>query len=159
MLFFHSFLFLYFSVSLFIYSDTIYLFKMTVVAKASALAHEQWGNTKAQEPKPKLRTKDKGQPKVLYSTVDFSKVDPLYMRRSVSFYREAGGLFTFREYPRVKRIRMECARLSSGNLQLALHVIGAPWRHAANRGVFPASITCACRREGPRAFLEIPPFA
>jgi hypothetical protein len=64
--------------------------------------------------------------KSFYSTVDFSKVDPLYMRRSVSFYREAGGLFSFREHPCVKRIKTECARLSSGNLQLGLHVIGAP---------------------------------
>jgi hypothetical protein len=74
----------------------------------------------------KTKTQDKGQSKALYSTVHFSKVDPLYMRRSVSFYREAGGLFTFREHPRVKRIKTECARLSSGNLQLGLHVIGAP---------------------------------
>jgi hypothetical protein len=78
------------------------------------------------------------------------------MRRSVSFYREVDGLFTFREHPCVKRIKTECARLSSGNLQLGLHVIGAPWRHTANRGVFPAPITCACRRENPWAFLEIP---
>jgi hypothetical protein len=49
----------------------------------------------------KTKTQDGRQPKALYSTVDFSKVDPLYMRRSVSFYREAGGLFTFRA-PRVK---------------------------------------------------------
>jgi hypothetical protein len=73
----------------------------------------------------KTKTQDGRQPKALYSTVDFSKVDPLYMRRSVSFYREAGGLFTFREHPRVKRIKTECARLSSGNLQLGPHVIGA----------------------------------
>jgi hypothetical protein len=73
----------------------------------------------------KTKTQDKGQPKALYSTVDFSKVDPLYKCRSVSFYREAGGLLHFREHPRVKRIKTECARLSSGNLQLGLHVIGA----------------------------------
>jgi hypothetical protein len=73
----------------------------------------------------KTKTQDEGQPKALFSTADFSKVDPLYKCRSVSFYREAGGLFTFREHPRVKRIKTECARLSSGNLQLGLHVIGA----------------------------------
>jgi hypothetical protein len=73
----------------------------------------------------KAKMQNKGQPKAPFSTVDFSKVDPLYKCRSVSFYREAGGLFTFREHPRVKRINTECARLSSGNLQLGLHVIGA----------------------------------
>jgi hypothetical protein len=80
---------------------------------------------KSSRTKTKTKTQDERQPKALYSTVDFSKVDPLYKCRSVSFYREAGGLFTFREHPRVKRIRIECARLSSGNLQLGLHVIGA----------------------------------
>jgi hypothetical protein len=43
----------------------------------------------------KTKTQDKGQSKALFSIVDFSKVDPLYKCRSVSFYREAGGLFTF----------------------------------------------------------------
>jgi hypothetical protein len=107
----------------------------------------------------KTKTQDESQPKAIYSTVDFSKVDPLYMCRSVSFYREADGLFTFREHPRVKRIKTECARLSSGNLQLGLHVIGASWCHAANRGAFPAFITCACRGESPPSLLEILPFA
>jgi hypothetical protein len=78
-----------------------------------------------QSSRTRTNTQDKRQPKVLFSTVDFSKADPLYKCRSVSFYREAGGLFTFREHPRVKRIKTECARLSSGNLQLGLHVIGA----------------------------------
>jgi hypothetical protein len=73
----------------------------------------------------KTKTQDKGQPKALYSIVAFSKVDPLYKCRSVSLYREAGGLLHFREHPRVKRIKTECARLSSGNLQSGLHVIGA----------------------------------
>jgi hypothetical protein len=73
----------------------------------------------------KTKTQNKGQPKALFLTVDFSKVDPLYKCRSVSFYREVDGLFTFREHPCVKRIKTECARLSSGNLQLGLHVIGA----------------------------------
>jgi hypothetical protein len=41
------------------------------------------------------KTQDKGHPKGLFSTVDFSKADPLYKCRSVSFYREADGLFTF----------------------------------------------------------------
>jgi hypothetical protein len=68
---------------------------------------------------------NEGQAKASFATVDFSKADPLYKRRSVSFYREAGGLFTFREHPRVKRIKTECARLSLGNLQLGLHVVGA----------------------------------
>jgi hypothetical protein len=52
----------------------------------------------------RTKTQNKGQPKALYSTVYFSKVDPLYMRRSVSFYREEDGLFTSRGYPRAKRI-------------------------------------------------------
>jgi hypothetical protein len=73
----------------------------------------------------------------------------------VSFYREANELFTFREYPRVKRIKTECARLFPGNLQLGLHVIGASWCHAANRGAFLVVITCACR-EKPFDLLEIP---
>jgi hypothetical protein len=75
--------------------------------------------------KTQTKMQNKGQPKASFSTVDFSKVDPLYKCQSVSFYREAGGLFTFREHPCVKRINTECARLSSGNLQLSLHVIGA----------------------------------
>jgi hypothetical protein len=62
------------------------------------------------------RIKHKGQPKALYATVDFSKVDPLYKCRSVTFYREADGLFTFQEYPHVKQIKTECARLLLGNL-------------------------------------------
>jgi hypothetical protein len=70
----------------------------------------------------KTRILNRGQPKTLYSTIDFSKVDPLYKCRSVSFYREANGLFTFQEYPHVKRIKTECARLFLGNLQLGLHV-------------------------------------
>jgi hypothetical protein len=53
----------------------------------------------------KTRILNRGQPKALYSTVDFSKVDPLYKCRSVSFYKEANKLFTFREYPHVKRIK------------------------------------------------------
>jgi hypothetical protein len=89
--------------------------------------------------------------------VEFLKVDPLYMRLSVSFYREADGLFTFREHPRVKRIKVECARLSSGNLQLSLHVIGASWCYAADCGAFPAVITCACREgKHPRASWRSP---
>jgi hypothetical protein len=52
----------------------------------------------------KIEAENKGQPKALYSTVEFSKVDPLYMCRSVSFYREVDGLFTSRGYPRAKRI-------------------------------------------------------
>jgi hypothetical protein len=79
--------------------------------------------------------------------VNFSKVDPLYERRSVSFYREASGIFTYRDYPRVKRIETECNRLILGNLQLGLHVIGAPWRHAANRVTFLVVSTCACREK------------
>jgi hypothetical protein len=42
----------------------------------------------------KTKTQNQGQPKALFSTIDFSKVDPLYKCRSVSFYREVDGLFT-----------------------------------------------------------------
>jgi hypothetical protein len=87
--------------------------------------------------------------------VNFSKVDPLYKCRSISFYREAGGLFTYWDYPRVKRIKTECARLISGSLQLGLHVIGAPWRHAANRGALHVVSMCACR-EKTLSLLENP---
>jgi hypothetical protein len=73
----------------------------------------------------KTRTQNQRQPKVPFSTVDFSKVDPLYKCRTVSFYREASGLFTFRGCPRMKRIETEDARLFLGGLQLGLHVIGA----------------------------------
>jgi hypothetical protein len=53
------------------------------------------GKTKAPRLKPKMQ--NRGQLKASFSTVDFSKVDPLYKCRFVSFYREAGGLFTFPE--------------------------------------------------------------
>jgi hypothetical protein len=106
----------------------------------------------------KTQNTEQGQPKALFAIVDFSKVDPLYKCRSISFYREVGGLLHFREHPRVKRIKIECARLSSGNLRLGVHVIGASWCHAANRGAFLALITCACRGENPRPFGD-PPFA
>jgi hypothetical protein len=43
----------------------------------------------------KTRTQNEGQPKVLFSTVDFSNNDSVYKCRSVSFYREASGVFTF----------------------------------------------------------------
>jgi hypothetical protein len=49
-----------------------------------------------QSSRTKTKTQNKGQPKALFLTVDFSKVDPLYKCRSVSFYREVDGLFTFR---------------------------------------------------------------
>jgi hypothetical protein len=78
----------------------------------------------------KTRTQNQIQPKVPFSTVDFSKVDSLYKCRSVSFYREASGLFTFWGCPRMKRNEKEDARLFLGGLQLGLHVIGASWRHA-----------------------------
>jgi hypothetical protein len=81
------------------------------------------GRQKLKNQKPKML--NEGQTKASFSIVDFSKADTLYKCRSVSFYKEAGGLFTFREHPHVKRIKTECARLSSGNLQLGLHVIGA----------------------------------
>jgi hypothetical protein len=42
-----------------------------------------------------------------------------------------------------------------GSLQLGLHVIGAPWRHAVNRGAFLVAITCACREKTVN-FLETP---
>jgi hypothetical protein len=60
-------------------------------------------NQEAQEPKPKLRFKQKETTRSS-SKVNFSKVDPHYKCRSVSFYRETSGLFTYRDYPRVKRI-------------------------------------------------------
>jgi hypothetical protein len=50
------------------------------------------------------KTQNKGQSKALYSTIDFTKINPLYMRRSVSFYWEADGFFTFRGYPHAKKI-------------------------------------------------------
>jgi hypothetical protein len=86
-----------------------------------------------------------------FLTVNFSKIDPLYKCRSVPFYREASGLFTYRDYPHVKWIKTECATLIFGSLQLGLHVIGAPWRHATNRGAFFAVSTCAYREN---SFLE-----
>jgi hypothetical protein len=52
----------------------------------------------------RTKTQNKGQSKALFSTNDFSKVDPLYKCRSVSFYREVDGLFTSQGYPRAKRI-------------------------------------------------------
>jgi hypothetical protein len=81
--------------------------------------------SKAQETKPKPGHKQK-ETKSSFSTMNFSKVDPLYKSRHVSFYREMRGLFTFRECPRVKRIKIECVKLFLGSLQLGLHVIGAP---------------------------------
>jgi hypothetical protein len=112
------------------------------------------GKLKSQESKPKLRHKRK-KTKDTFSTVNFLKVDPLYKCRSVSFYREASRLFTYRDYPRVKRIETEYARLILGSLQLGLHVIRAPWRHAANHGAFLVVSTCACR-EKTLSFLETP---
>jgi hypothetical protein len=79
---------------------------------------------KAREPTLKLSHKQK-KTKNSFSIVNFSKVDPLYKCRSVSFYREKNGLFTYRDCPHVKRIKTECARLISGGLQLGLHIIGA----------------------------------
>jgi hypothetical protein len=102
---------------------TVYNHICCGVAKLPFTNNER--NLKAQEPKPKLRQKQK-KTKISFSTVNFSKVDPLHKCRSVSFYREASGLFTFREYPHVKRIKTECARLFLGSLQLGLHIIGAP---------------------------------
>jgi hypothetical protein len=95
----------------------------------------------------KTRTQNQRQPKVPFSTVDFSKVDPLYKCRSVSFYREASGLFTFWGCPRMNRIETEDARIFLGGLQWGLHVIGSSWRHAANRGAFLVAITCTCREK------------
>jgi hypothetical protein len=68
------------------------------------------GKLRAQESKPKFKHKQK-KTKTSFPTVIFSKVHPLYKCRSVSFYREASRLFTYRDYPRVKRIKTECARL------------------------------------------------
>jgi hypothetical protein len=96
--------------------------------------------------KTRMRNKTKDNQKALFSAVEFWKDEPLYKCRS-SFYREADWLFTFREHPCVKRIKTECARLFPGSLQSGLHVIGASWYHAANRGAFLALITCACREK------------
>jgi hypothetical protein len=103
----------------------------------------------------KTRIQNKGQPKALYSIVDFSKVDPLYKCRSVSFYKETIELFTSRECPRMKRIKTKDARLFLRGLQLGLHVTGASWCHATNRGAFLVVITCACR-ERTFNLLETP---
>jgi hypothetical protein len=111
-------------------------------------------NLKAQEPKPKLKYKQK-KTKCSFSTVNFSNVDPLYKFRSVSFYMEVSRLFTYRDYPRVKRIETECARLILGSLQLGLHVIGTLWRRAANHDIFLIVSTCACRKK-TLGFLETP---
>jgi hypothetical protein len=59
-------------------------------------------NNERRQKLPKTKMLNEGQTKASFSTEDFSKADPLYKCRSVSFYREAGGLFTFREHPRVK---------------------------------------------------------
>jgi hypothetical protein len=83
--------------------------------------------------------------------VNFSKGDPLYKCRSVTFYREASRLFTYRDYPHVKRIETECARLILGGLQLGLHVI------SANRGAFLVVNTCTCREKTFDLF-GAPPF-
>jgi hypothetical protein len=37
-----------------------------------------------------------------FSTVNFSKADPLYKCRSASFYTETNELFTYRDCPHVK---------------------------------------------------------
>jgi hypothetical protein len=60
-----------------------------------------------------------------FLTVNFLKVNPLYKCRSVSFYRGGERTFTYRECPRVKRIKTECARLILGNIQLGLHITSA----------------------------------
>jgi hypothetical protein len=126
----------------------------SVLWGSEATLHKQWRKLKAQESEPKLRHKQK-KTKRSFSTVNFSKVDPLYKYRSVSFYREASGLFTYWNYPRVKRIETECTRLILGSLQLGLHIIGAPWRHAANHGALLVISTCACR-EKTLSLLENP---
>jgi hypothetical protein len=57
----------------------------------------------------------------------------------------------------VKRIKTECARLILWSLQLGLHVIGAPWHHAANHDAFLVVSTCACREKTLSLFGD-PPF-
>jgi hypothetical protein len=44
---------------------------------------------------PKCRRMQKKKTKKSFSTVNFLKVDPLYKRRSASFYRETNKLFTY----------------------------------------------------------------
>jgi hypothetical protein len=47
----------------------------------------------------------------------------------------------------VKWIKTECARIILGSLQLGLHVIGSPWRHAANHGALLVVSMCACQEK------------
>jgi hypothetical protein len=69
--------------------------------------------------------KRKDKQKLLSQQWNSQKSIPFTCAGPSPFIGRRGGLFTFREHPRVKRIKTECARLSSGNLQLGLHVIGA----------------------------------
>jgi hypothetical protein len=94
------------------------------VAKLPCTNNEWNLKLKNNNQKPKLKHKQK-KTESSFSIVNFSKVDPLYKCRSVSFYMEASRLFTCREYPRVKQIKTGCARLILGSLQLGLHVIDA----------------------------------
>jgi hypothetical protein len=55
---------------------------------------------KLENQKPKCKAKR--QTKASFSAVEISKVDPLYMRRSVSFYREAGRTFYIPRTPSCK---------------------------------------------------------
>jgi hypothetical protein len=113
-----------------------------VLCSSEATSHKQWKEVTDSKPETLTNTQER---KNSFSTVNFSKVDPLYKCRSASFYREMNELFTYRDYPRVKWINTECARLILGGLHLGLHVIGASWRHTINHGAFPGMNTCACR--------------
>jgi hypothetical protein len=73
----------------------------------------------------KTKTQDKGQPKALFSTVDFSKAVPFYKCRSSPFIGRRTD-FLHSENTLVRNgSKTEYARLYLGNLQLGLHVIGA----------------------------------
>jgi hypothetical protein len=94
-----------------------------------------------------MNAKVENQSSLSLSTVNLSKVDPLYKCRSTSFYRETNGLFPHRDCPCVKRIDTECARPIPGGLHLSLHVISASRHHAANHGAYPASTRALCRKD------------
>jgi hypothetical protein len=117
------------------------------VAKLPCTNNEGKLKLKTKNQKPKLKHKQK-KTKSPFSIVNFSKVDPLYKCRSISFYREASGLFKCQEYPCVKRIKTGCARLILGSLQLGLHVIGTPCDVTPQIAApFPTVIMCVCREK------------
>jgi hypothetical protein len=83
-----------------------------VVAKLPHTNNERKQKTR----RLKLRRMHKWKTKSSFSTVNFSKADPLCKCWSASFYRETNKIFAYRDYPHVKRINIECARLILGSL-------------------------------------------